>query len=81
MRREYYILKYKISGVEGSIYKDYWTRLAHSPMFNSAEECEEFYLRNKDVYDRQANQREIGIFKAVHDETFILSVSQVTVLD
>ena len=76
MKSEYYILKYKLKGVEGSIYKDFWTNLSHTPFFDSIEECKQFYLANKKYHDKQVGEREIGIFRIIRDEIYVSSASE-----
>ena len=76
MKSEYYILKYKLKGVEGSIYKDFWTNLSHTPHFESLEDAEQFYLANKKYYDTATGNREIGVFRIIRDEIYVSNASE-----
>ena len=48
-----------------------WMSVRHTPYFRSEEEAEEYYERNRDFINQSAKDREIAVFRIVHDEVMI----------
>ena len=70
MAYERYTLKMKWEGVD-DITPTRWLSVRHTPYFRSEEEAEEYYERNRDFINLSAKDRDIAVFKIIHDEVMI----------
>jgi len=48
-----------------------WLSVRHTPHFKSEEEAEEYYERNRDFINASCSDREVAVFKIVHDEIMV----------
>mgnify|MGYP003134201269 CR=1 FL=1 len=48
-----------------------WMSVRHTPYFRSEEEAEEYYERNRDFINLSAKDRDVAVFKIVHDEILV----------
>ena len=48
-----------------------WMSVRHTPYFRSEEEAEEYYERNRDFIKSTVSDREVAVFKIVHDEIMV----------
>ena len=67
---ERYTLRMKWEGMTG-VTQTRWLSVRHTPYFRSEEEAEEYYERNRDFINLSAKDREIAVFRIVHDEVMI----------
>ena len=48
-----------------------WISIRHMPYFKSEEEAADYYDRNKDFIELTSENRDVAVFKIVHDEVMI----------
>mgnify|MGYP003125255592 FL=1 len=70
MAYERYTLRMKWEGVD-DITPTRWLSVRHTPHFKSEEEAEEYYERNRDFINASCSDRELAVFKIVHDEIMV----------
>ena len=70
MAYERYTLRMKWEGVD-DITPTRWLSVRHTPHFKSEEEAEEYYERNRDYINMTCSDREVAVFKIVHDEIMV----------
>ncbi len=70
MAYERYTLRMKWKGVD-DITPTRWLSVRQTPYFKSEQEAEEYYERNRDFINLSAKDREIAVFRIVHDEIMV----------
>ena len=70
MAYERYTLRMKWEGVTG-ITPTRWLSVRQTPYFKSEEEAEEYYERNRDFIKSTVSDREVAVFRIVHDEIMV----------
>jgi len=70
MAYERYTLRMKWEGVD-DITPIRWMSVRYTPYFKSEKETEEYYERNRDFINASCSDREIAVFKIVHDEIMV----------
>ena len=70
MAYERYTLRMKWEGVD-DITPTRWLSVRYTPYFKSEEEAEEYYERNRDFIKSSVSDREIAVFRIVHDEIMV----------
>ena len=70
MAYERYTLRMKWEGVD-DITPTRWMSVRQTPYFKSEEEAEEYYERNRDFINASCSDRELAVFKIVHDEIMV----------
>ncbi len=70
MPYERYTLRMKWEGITGT-FPTKWLSVRYTPYFKSEEEAEEYYERNRDYINMTCSDREVAVFKIVHDEIMV----------
>ena len=70
MTYERYTLREKWEGITGTS-QTKWLAVRQTPYFKSEQEAEEYYERNRDFINLSAKDREIAVFRIVHDEIMV----------
>ena len=70
MAYERYTLRMKWEGVD-DITPTRWLSVRQTPYFKSEEEAEEYYERNRDFIKSTVSDREVAVFRIVHDEIMV----------
>jgi len=70
MAYERYTLREKWEGITGTS-QTKWLSVRYTPYFKSEEEAEEYYERNRDFIKSSVSDREIAVFRIVHDEILV----------
>ncbi len=67
---ERYTLRMKWEGMTG-VTQTRWLSVRQTPYFRSEQEAEEYYERNRDFIKSTASDREVAVFRIVHDEVMV----------
>ena len=70
MAYERYTLRMKWEGVTGTI-PTKWMSVRFTPYFKSEEQAEEYYERNRDFIKSTVSDRDVAVFRIVHDEIMV----------
>ena len=70
MAYERYTLREKWKGITGTS-ETKGLSVRYTPYFESEEQAEEYYERNRDFINQSSNGREVAVFRIVHDELMV----------